>query len=88
MESPAISGPFAFDGLEAAAVELEEFADVFFGFGAGGTDESSGGRGRPSDAYGAGYEFEQIEGDVFIAASAKARVGKRVHPENVSWVVL
>ena len=60
---------------------------MLVGLGAAGADEPGGGRCGPSHTHRAGYEFEQIESDIFVAASAKARVSERVHPE-ISLIVL
>src|SRR5581483_2551894 len=59
-----------------AGVELEELIDLVLGFGGAGCDETSRGAAGAADVGVRGDELEQIEGDVFRAAS---QVGAGFH---------
>jgi hypothetical protein len=60
----------AFDDLEAACVELEQVRDLVFGLGAGWSGKAGGSGRGTADVCGGRDEFEEIEGDVFVAASS------------------
>ena len=57
---------------------------MFLRLGASGRVEACGWSGGASDGGGRGYEFEQVEGDIFIAAGTEARTGECVHRGKVS----
>jgi hypothetical protein len=62
-------GSLALDGGEASAVEVEEVRDLVVGLSGGWRGEAGGGAALlAADAGGGSDEFEQIEGDIFIAA--------------------
>jgi hypothetical protein len=67
--------PLALDGLEAAAVELEQLIHVLVGLGSGSAAEAGRGRRGAANAGRGGHKLEQIECDVFIAPRAKVHCG-------------
>jgi hypothetical protein len=66
----------AFDGLQAAAVELKQLRHLLLCLGCGSAAEA-GGRGYRGLPYACrcSYELEQVESNIFIAPGAKARAG-------------
>jgi len=57
---------------------------MFFRLGRGCAAEARGASCGTADASGAGDEFEQVKGDVFVAAGAKPCGIERVHAEMFS----
>jgi hypothetical protein len=52
---------------------------VLFRFGGGGAAEAGGGHGGAAHAGGSGDELQQVEGNIFMAAGAKARGNRCIH---------
>ena len=67
----------ALDGGEAAGVEVEKLGDLVFGFSGDGGGETGGCGCGAQDVGAAGYELEQVEGDIFVAARGARGGGLR-----------
>jgi hypothetical protein len=72
---PALFRLLAFDGLQAAAVEVKQLSHLLLCLRCGSAAEPGRGHSRLSHASRCGYKFEQVESDIFIAPGAKARAG-------------
>src|ERR1700679_2995648 len=67
------------DDREAACVELEQVSHLIVSLGGGGVGKAGRGRSRTADVGRGGDEFEQIQGDIFVAASGAGQCGGLLH---------
>src|SRR6202012_3406002 len=74
-----LAGALAFGGLKAARIELEQVSDLIVGFVGRGCGEPGGPDGGAADSGRGRDEFEQVEGDVFVAARGARQCRGLIH---------